>query len=570
MRRIVAVALALIGVALVLSNATWRKRKQERAILDDRLADYANGEPISLVDVGVRLITVVADPKGEELLPDRPRLRVLRERKFGGLLDVRAAQPTIIAKSSSPRTWFCSEDQEDALFSSDPATPGMLVNGSEGAGKTRLLAMFHYLMWLRLMGRGLEAGQTAPVQERLGAVKAEMLSMYGRDWIRWRQERNFTGFRFCDGTCIRFRYTRRRSAEEGSPIQSYNWAWWAGDEIQDSTEAMPDVLARGRAAPGGIYRQLATATAKDSPKYRSMRDELLASGRWTRRTLLGPRTPFVWPTHWEAMKATMSEREYKRRVLALDVAPELAVYYGWDRKRNLVVAPRIATDVTRAVLASYAPYLRPRSRFSLLASHDPGNIYNATELARMIMFGDVPTWVVVGEVWSKQTTQREHARLVRRYVTDRFGIEFAPEGENVIVFCDPHGKGEAQTDYQTVYMAFQHEGLEVYNPAPMSGRIKRSARVGMMNRLLGDANGVARLVVATDERGLPVAPHLVEAFETLEKREGEESAEGTHRKDEADKTHAPAALGYGLHPFEQEAMTETTIRIARAEARRYG
>ena len=70
------------------------------------------------------------------------------------------------------------------------------------------------------------------------------------------------------------------------------------------------------------------------------------------------------------------------------------------------------------------------------------------------------------------------------------------------------------------------------------------------------------------QQGRPVAPRLVEAFETLKKKPGDDNPEGTHRKDEDDKTHAPAALAYGLWPFEQEALTQRTIEVAMAEARR--
>jgi hypothetical protein len=41
------------------------------------------------------------------------------------------------------------------------------------------------------------------------------------------------------------------------------------------------------------------------------------------------------------------------------------------------------------------------------------------------------------------------------------------------------------------------------------------------------------------------------------------------KKDAADPTHPPAALGYLLWPFEQEAITAHTVKIALAEARRY-
>lgn len=569
-RRAIAVALALIAGAVVLSNTTWRKRKQERAVLLDRVGEYAGAEPEPFVDVGVMLHTVVADPNGDEILPGRPRLRVVRERRFGGLIDARARGAPIIAPSLEPVAWFCSEAQERILLH-DGNPLGQLVYGSEGAGKTTVTAMWHYLRWLEHLGEGREGGQTAPTIRRLDLVLNEIRRLFPSSWFTYRTSEHLIVF--CDGTRLRLTHTHERSAAEGSPIQGFNWSWCAREEGQDQIERHEDIESRGRSAKNGRYAQLITATAKDSAAWRDFRDQLVASGQWVRRTLLGRESPFVATSRWDAMKATMSEREYQRRVLAMDVAPELAVYYGWSRSRNLVAAPRIATDVTPAVLAAAGvrSYLRPRSRFTILCGHDPGNIYNATQILRCLMFGDVPTWVVVGEVWSKQTTPGEHARLLKKELRERFGVELGePDGANALVYCDPHGKGESQTDYQTVYMAFQREGLDVYSPAPMSGRIKRAARVGMVNRLLGDAAGSVRLVVATDERGKPVAPHLVDALETLEKREGDDNAEGARRKDEADKTHAPAALAYALWPFEQEAATAATVKAALAEARRYG
>ncbi len=131
--------------------------------------------------------------------------------------------------------------------------------------------------------------------------------------------------------------------------------------------------------------------------------------------------------------------------------------------------------------------------------------------------------------------------------------------------------GESATDYQSVYMAFQQEGLDVFSPSPMTARIKRRARIEMVNRLLGgsaDTPGLPRLVIAQDERGVIAAPKLVDALESLKKKAGDDDPEGSQRKDEADKTHAPAALSDLLWPFEQEAFTAQTVKIAIAEARR--
>ena len=133
------------------------------------------------------------------------------------------------------------------------------------------------------------------------------------------------------------------------------------------------------------------------------------------------------------------------------------------------------------------------------------------------------------------------------------------DGPLAITFCDPHGKGEGQTDYQSVYMAFQKEGLDVFDPAPVTKRIKRRARIEMVNRLLGAQ--APRLVVA-HVHGTPVAPRLVEALKSLQKRPGDDDPEGTQRKDINDQTHAPCAASYCLWPFEQEALTASTVAMA--------
>jgi hypothetical protein len=266
-----------------------------------------------------------------------------------------------------------------------------------------------------------------------------------------------------------------------------------------------------------------------------------------------------------------------------DLPPELAVYYGWLRSRNLTHRPRIATDVTAAILRDYRSYCQPGRGFSIVCSHDPGAIYNTTEIMRLLVYPYerrdelgrmvtdlVPTWAVVGELQTTQTTAREHAIALKKKLQDEFGVECG--SDKACIFVDPHGKGEAQTDYQSVYMAFQGVGLDVFNPSPMVARIRRAPRVEMMNRLMGGtaADARPRLVVLQDERGHPLAPKLVEAFEMLKKSPGDTNPEGSQKKDANDKTHAPAAAAYGLWPFEQEAYTAETNRRAIAEAQKMG
>jgi hypothetical protein len=573
-RRLLLPLVLLFLGAFVISNTTYLARKQQRAILEDRLKEYNAALVEPLVDMGVELVVVTADPNGDELLEGKPKLRVLRCHRFGGMLDTRATPPDIVSKSLRPQRWFCSEDQEQVILHGDEPN-GQLVYGSEGSGKTTVTALWHYVRWTEAIGQGREGGQTAPTKKRLKMVRDELFRLFPPTWYQYLKSENLIVF--CDGTRLQLMHTRARSEAEGSPIQGFNWSWCAREEGQDQVERHDDIESRGRAAKNGKYKQLITATAKDSPRWREFRDMLVSSGQWVRRTLLGRRSPFVPPDFWDAKKLTMSPREYRRRVLAEDVELELAVYYGWERGRNLIKLPDLYQDLTAAILTDYGSYTRPGSRFTLLACHDPGNIFNTTEVLRLVLFGKTPVWFVVGELQTRQTTQREHALALRKYLADEFGTDiidprFGPEAgtcDKCAVFADPHGRGEGATDYQTVYMAMQQAKLDVFSPAPMTKRIKRTARVEMVNRLLSDAAGSTRLYVAADELGKPRAPALVDAFETLEKRAGDDDPEGYRRKDEDDKTHAPAALAYGLWPFEQEAITlETQLRARTAAGRR--
>lgn len=565
---------ALVAFAIgadVISHVTYERRKQERAILEDRWDEYAQKVATGrVVDIGVRLCCVVQDDSllGHQLVPGKPRVRVIKVRELGGLLDRKKGK--LVSSSRAPRIWFCSEDQWDVVLHSDDLPLAQLVYGSEGAGKTTALAQWHYCRWLEHLGEKREGGQTAPTKERLSMVREEMVKLFAPTWYKYLKSKDI--FRFVDGTRIRFRATKQQSKDAGSPIQGFNWSWCGRDEVQDQIERHDDIENRGREARDGRYKQCATATAKDTSAWRSFRDQLLSvvDGKvdWIKRTLLGRRSPFVHQSFWEAKKRKMSPREYKRRVLAEDVPPELAVYYTWERERNLVAYPQIAIDVTPAVLSGYQSYVRAGARFSLLAGHDPGAIYNTTVFLRLIMFGAVPTWIVVGEVQTPQTTQRDHARAVKKYVQETFGIERGPSSSKVAIFADPHGKGTAQTDYQSVYMAFQKEGLDIFSPAATEGRINRAPRIELINRLLFSEDSSIRLRVACDHYRQPLAPHLVSAFESLEKRPGDDNPEGARKKDEHDQTHAPAACAYALWQFEQEAFTDHTIAAAMAEARR--
>jgi hypothetical protein len=578
----------VIFLVAVLTNLTFQERQYEKEIGGDVTAADR------FIDISVRLHTVVSDPNGQILIEGKPPLRIVKTRELGGMLDTKARVLVPIDRALlSPREWFCSVEQDEILFGGAGKAPAQLVEGSEGSGKTTVLAQWHYIQWLSHLGEGREGLQTAPTNLRLGLVKREIGKLWRPEWYRYVTRKDFVGYELIDGSAIRMVSTHRQSEAGGSPIQGFNASWAGADEKQDQIEVHDDIEARGRDSRDGVFPQLATATVKDSTEYRKLKERITSGGAWRKRELLVCRSingslefemvsPFITRAFVEAKKLTLSVREFRRRFFAEDMPPELAVYYEWLRARNLRAIGSDARDVTSAILSPYGSYMSPGARFTLAAGHDPGAIFNTTEVARLLVIDAVPRWVVVGEFQTKQTTALEHARLFREYVCDTFDVErrltgpdgnffHDPESSKIATFVDPHGKGEAQTDYQTVYGAFQANGMDVFNPAPMTGRIKRSARIEMVNRLLGGtaaAPGVARILIAKAPNGDPAAPRLVEAFERLIKRPGDDNPEGARRKDEDDRTHAPAALGYLTWPFEQQALTQFTVAAAMDAARK--
>lgn len=559
-RLLLVVALLALGVG-VFSDLTWRKRRQERALRNDEIASGR------FIDLGVTLRTVIADPNGAELLPGRPPLRVLREHRFGGVLDTRTRPPRLVGPSIEPATWYCSEDQEAVLLHEGPEL-GQLVYGSEGGGKTTVLVQWHYLRWLEHLGERREGLQTAPTQKRLGLVRAELEKLWPREWYRYVARKDFEGYELCDGTRLRMVSTHRQSESQGSPIQGFNSSWAGRDEMQDQVEVHEDIQNRGRAAKRGRYKQLGTATAKHSSSWRSLRAMLLSSGKWCKRTLLIARSPFVAPSFIEDARAVMSAREFARRFGADDLQPELAVYPAWDRERNTLRVPELGwEDVTAAELARWGANL------AFLGGHDPGSLFDVTLLLKAfrtprMRAGARPIWVVVDELTTERTTTEQHVDALLKRVRERWranllardpatgAYKTTRDGPRIYVRADPYGNNDSKPD-RSCYTVFRNAGITI-EPAAYAvdgdgpGRVPKDAGIEVVNTLLCSAADERRLFIALDERGQPVAPRLAEALETSE-RDSDGKAE-THKKDRKDLSHWPASLRYALWAIERPRL----------------
>ena len=549
----------------MLTNLTWRKRAVER----EYAAEIDN--PDREVDFGLELRVVVADPKGDVEFDDGRMLRVVRTHRFGGIVDTALERPEIIRPSECPQVWLCSEDQEAVLlhFEHPNGKPAQMVQGSEGGGKSTILAMWHWLMVLEHLGEHREGLQTAPTHKRLGAIKKEIQKLWRPSWYKFVNRREFEGIEVVEGSSIRMVSTHRQSEAQGSPLQSFNSSWAAEDEGQDSVIEHDHVTARLRAARGGAFKapRIKTASSKDNSDWRTLRDSLELTGLWVRRSLIGTRTPFIPPEHWEGMKSQMSEREYKRRVLALDLPPETAVYSDWSREENLVAIPEIGwTDVTQNELRGSGPNL------ALLVGHDPGLTKDVSIFLRAYVRNqDIVAyqrdqvrcmWVAIGECNTEGTTEAHITKLLET-VRERWGLNYldrhgrpSADSPQILVRADPAGNSDNRTD-KTVYTQFANAGIRIkpgaYNAENDGhGRVPREAGVELVNTLIRNAAGQRRFFVARNADGAPAAPMLVKAIESSE-RDDAGKAE-VHRKGKGDLTHWPAALRYALWAIERPRL----------------
>jgi hypothetical protein len=568
----VALAVLVIG-AIVLTNTSWRRRQ----IVRDLSANVEGAD--RHVDVGVILRVVVQDLNGTELIEGKPKLRVLREHHFGGIVDTKLSTPDIIGPSQNPRIWHCSEEQEQIILHRDTEPLGQLVYGSEGAGKTTALVLWTYLRWLEQLGERREIGITAPTQTRIETVLREFTLQFSSSWYRYQSSAGT--LTLCDGTRLRLVSTYRQSKAQGSPVQGFNWSAAGRDEGQDQVDVHEDIESRGRSAKDGKYKQLITATAKDDPTWRTLRDQLDAAKHkdgaplWIRRTLFGRSSPFIDPSFWDSKLATMSRREYDRRVLAKDVGPERATYLEWSRETNLITVPSESgtgimlgwEDVTARELRAFGP------AYSMLVGHDPGTLWDVSLFLRayvksrdsgLYATGKCrPFWVVIGELNTEQSTTEHHVSKLLERVRKTWRLNLlsssgrtAPDAPQILVRADPAGNNDQRTD-KSVYTQFANAGIRIkpaaYNAEHTGhGRVPREAGVELVNTLLCSASNDRRLFVARMPDGSPAAPKLVAALESSE-RDSDGKAEN-QRKGEGDVSHWPAALRYALWAIERPRL----------------
>lgn len=487
-----------------------------------------------------------------------PRLAEVRDPyRLGGRYDTLTHK--FVGPCENWRVWLVGEKQFDILFN-PKATQHNLIYSAEGVGKTTLMSQWVWIQVLLAAVAGVPGnlGATAPTSPRLDTFIRSVCDLAPISSARapvagaWGTLRLDAGeILTCSNHLIQFKSTKQQSAAIGSPLQGYNFGLGIGmDELQDSLPAFSDAVARLRA--GANAPIFGTATAKDSSAWRSFRDAL--SDKWTIHRLSYREGFAVHDSHWEMMQGELSPREWNRRGLALDVGPESALYPTFVRTVNLAPLPLIgAKDVTSRVLSRYGANLHA------LLGHDPGAVQDVTEVLKAFQFKGEANhrWYVVGEFRTERTTSEEHSHQLLDWLQTKFGLQYpSPDEPKVLLRMDPYGTTDSKTD-RSVYLTFRQAGFDprsaAFKNGKGNGRIPKEARIEMVNSLLCNAKSVSRLFIATDDRGKPCAPLLVESLEMSE-RDAAGQAEMVKKRVKGaggDLSDPTAALGYALWQVER-------------------
>lgn len=521
--------------------------------------------------MGIELRVVEQDlDHGETFLPGLPPLRPVAVVQHGGMLDIPTR--TIIGPSRNPIVWYAGPRQAELIQLRDLEVTRILCWSAEGGGKTVMAAQ--WLIWQIVLdvmlglpgprGKAVKNLATAPTGARLTMVFDAIKERVPIADAQGDAPAGAWGTHFIDkrkivlpcGHIIQGLATKKASKAVGSPVQGHSTRRSLDDELQDTVEngADPDIEARLRGFEQTF--RFATATAKDSSGWRTFKDQKLKqSSDWRPARIRFDQNPFEWPRRWEVMRRSMSEREWRRRGLAEDVGPERMTYHAWDRSVNLARLPDIgAEDVTAQVLAKYG------AGRTLLAGHDPGQLWNVTVLLKAIRLRNERRhrWWVVGGLTTQRTTSEQHAADLLKLLRGRWHCNHVdrhgqPVGPQVLVRSDPYGETDKKPSRQ-VYTIFRQRGIDIRPAAYKAGTTKpghipKDARIEVVNMLLANADGEHWLFVDVDDRGAPVDERLVEALEVSERDERGDAE--TEKKDERDKSHWGSALGFALYMLER-------------------
>lgn len=419
--------------------------------------------------------------------------------------------------------------------------------GAMGAGKTEILARA-CLLYAIQHGTNRNIGIVAPTQKRLRIIWQKICRLLPPAWVVATRISDHE-ILLCNGCTLQFVAAKVASSDVGSPIQGQSFIAAFVDEEQDIVdEVMADIMMRGRDAADGNYYVLSSCTLKDTPEWRDRKQRYDRDDQVTLHRMAATANPFVHPEYWRMLRATLTARQYRMRVLALDARPERSTYPEFSRQLHCQPAPQLgARDVTRSIVGK--PYL---------IGHDPGTLCDVSLVLKAYQRRgeSLPVWYVIGELTTEQSTTQQHAVQLVRLLA-----QYDATPADAIIVADPYGdRGDEHRPHVTTYKVLMQAGFKVRPAAYAVGKtgaakpgvVPKDAGIDLVNTLLLNASGQTRLYIAVDAHGEPHAKRLVAALEMSE-RDAAGKAEA-QRKSVADLSHWCASLRYSLWPYERARL----------------
>jgi hypothetical protein len=338
---------------------------------------------------------------------------------------------------------------------------------------------------------------------------------------------------------VRFKSAQRSSKNRGSPIQSFSWDWVCVEESQSiENYALKDLRERGRRAAKSFRIYHSATNVIDNPQFTVRKDQFRRDPQKIICKFPGENNPFVKQVYWEHLKRdeAYTPREYRVRILCEDLPPESLAYGEYDSITGIVPRPMLTgryEDITRRKTIEC---LGEDYAAEWIIGHDFGELTSVSMLLkcyRDTQEKNREVWWACREFTTRFGTPTDaHFRIIKKYFAE----------DDCIVIGDPGRNTKDVSHYELV----RAEGFRVIRA--WGAPIVRRHRVTMCKRLLLSADGVRRLFLESrPETRDPWCNRLAHAFLT----QTAEAELVEVRKNIHDQTHYPAALQYGLFPFER-------------------
>ena len=443
-------------------------------------------------------------------------------------------------KDCKPIELSCSEDQFEHLTVPRGAWRRLLVIGSPGYGKTEQLI-------LRLIRDFLELPRlphlyAAPVAKKLNTGWKKFKRWVPAAWITSSTDaiQAPDETRLANGASVYWRATKKQSEDVGSPVASIDAATAKADESQNMEDSdIREIVERLRINKDGDLME--TATNERIPHFRRRKREYKRA-KWARVVQgNGRNNPWTSTEHWDFLKESYPEDEYKRKILGLDTPDPKAIWSQFSESNVRPIDPSLR-NITSTEVAKKFPDL---GDIQWILATDFGISLHATCCLQMFQdpTRDGRLWWARHEIITFNRTADYHADNIHKWAA-----EVGTKARNILVIGDPHvNKKDHDTDSD--YRLMRGRGLVCVKAN--NGNISIRHRQNMTNACLRDTTGYSRLFIECDPDGRSLCPKTEESFYGLKYKGAGVEPESHGKNPELCLDHYTDNVGYGLWKWER-------------------